>query len=319
MSGQADLMARVDQYIEERRRHGFILRTTDHRLRSFAKYATGSIHDGPLTIELMADWARQVGDRATAARRLKLLRPFMRWMQQFEPRTQVPDESVFGPIPGRTAPHIYRESEIIDLLAAARQLRPRGLRPAIYETLFGLLASTGLRISEALALCDGDVDLQAGMLTIRQTKFTKSRLVALHPTVVQALARYQRKRCREMPGATCEAFFVTIRGKRRGQRLHSRTVNRVFDDLREQLAWTDRGTHGGPRIHDLRHTFAVRRLILWYQQGVDVDQRMLALSTYLGHAKISNTYWYLTGVPELVALAGARFETYAEALGADHE
>ena len=144
----------------------------------------------------MADWARRDKQQRrtpeTWARRLKLLRPFARWMRQFEPRTEVPDESVFGAVPGRVAPHVYREHEIVKLLAAARQLNPRGtLRPATYETLFGLIASAGLRVSEALTLRDRDVDLAAGTLTVRQTKFAKSRQLPLHPSTVDALARYR--------------------------------------------------------------------------------------------------------------------------------
>src|SRR5580658_5466083 len=145
-------------------------------LFSFARYADQLRLKGSLTVECMTDWARrdkwQRGKPETWARRLKQLRPFARWLRQFEPRTEVPDESVFGPVPGRVAPHVYREDEIVKLLAAARQLNPRGgLRPATYETLLGLIASAGLRVSEALALRDRDVDLTAGMLIVRQTKF----------------------------------------------------------------------------------------------------------------------------------------------------
>jgi integrase len=177
--------------------------------------------------------------------------------------------------------------------------------------LFGLIASTGLRISEALNLYDSDVDLQAQVLTIRQSKFGKTRLVPLHPSATQALARYRTQRNLYVRARPQAPFFVSTRGKFLGQPVGDRQIHRIFEQLRKQLGWVDRGTHGAPRVHDLRHAFAVRRLMLWHEDGVDIDQRMLALSTYLGHAKVTHTYWYLSGVPELMNLIGQRFEKFA--------
>jgi len=318
------LTQRAQTFLAERRRLGFQGRNTRYALISFARDMDRQYPQGALTVERMADWARRDkwrrGTPETWARRLKLLRPFARWLRQFEPRTAVPDESLFGPIPGRVAPHIYRDDEIEQLLAAARGLHPKGgLRPATYETLFGLIASTGLRVSEALALRDTDVDLSAGTLTIRQTKFAKSRRLPLHPSTVDALARYRRLRCRSVRTTGETPFFIGTRGRRLGQPLGQRQVHRVFIELRQQLRWVNRGAHDGPRIHQLRHSFAVRRVMLWHRQGIDIDQAMLSLSTYLGHAKISNTYWYLTAVPELMGLAAEKFERFAEAPGAGDE
>lgn len=204
MSARVTLQARVEQYLAERRRAGFTLRNMAYGLARFAKYVEGAGYRGSLTVDLMAAWARQAkgghGDRATAARRLKALRPFTAWLRQFEPDTEVPDESVFGRVPGRTTPHVYRDQEIVELLAAAGQLGPAGgLRPAVMETLFGLIACTGLRISEALGLQDADVDLKDAVLTVRQSKFGKSRLIPLHPSAVEALARYRTRRARHVP------------------------------------------------------------------------------------------------------------------------
>ena len=316
MSARVSLQARVEQYLTERRLLGFKLRSMGHGLPSFARYVADVGHDGSLTVDLMADWARQAkagrGDRATLARRLKMLRPFTAWLRQFDPATQVPDEAVFGRVPGRMTPHVYRESEIVELLAAARQRGTEGeLRPVVMETLFGLIACTGLRISEALGLLDADVDLHTGVLTIRQSKFGKTRLVPLHPSAVDALSRYRTQRARHVRTTLELPFFVASRGQLMGQPIGDRQVHRVFDELRRQLGWVDRGSHGSPRIHDLRHSFAVRRLVLWHEQGEDINQRMLALSTYLGHVKVSSTYWYLTGVPELMGLLGQAFERYA--------
>lgn len=323
MSAPITLQARVEDYLAERRRLGFALRSSALALRSFSNYVDRVGHAGPLTIEVMAEWARHDtfdhSTPATWARRLKRLRPFTRYLRQFEPCTEVPDEAVFGAPPGRLAPHIYREHEIVDLLAAARQLPPRGgLRPATYETLFGLIAVAGLRVSEAVALRDADVDLALGLLTIRQTKFAKSRQLPLHPSTVDALRCYRRRRDRFCQASPEMPFFIGTRGRRLGQALGLRQVDRVFSTLRNQLGWVNRGAHDHPRVHDLRHTFAVRRLLLWHEGGTDIDQAMLALSTYLGHAKITDTYWYLTGVPELMGLAGSRFEQFVlQNTGAD--
>lgn len=324
MTARTDLQKKVDGYLAERRRLGFQSRRAGYALVSFARYVSHATHRGPLTVACMAEWARlDKWNRSlpeTWARRLKLLRLFARWMRQFEPRTEVPDASIFGPVPGRVSPHIYREDEIVALLDAAQRLPPQGgLRPATYRTLFGLLAAAGLRISEALSLLDADVDLTDGTLTVRQTKFAKSRCLPLHPTTLNALTTYRRLRSQQVRTTEVTPFFVGTRGKRLGQHLSNRQVHRVFGELRDTLGWVNRGAHDGPRIHDLRHSFAVRRVMLWHAQGTDVDQAMLALSTYLGHAKISNTYWYLTGVPELMALAGGKFARFAEAPEADDE
>ena len=186
-----------------------------------------------------------------------------------------------------------------------------GLRAATYATLFGLIAATGLRIGEALGLADIDVDLAAGVLTVRGAKFGKSRLVPVHVSVIAPLAAYRAIRMKQVPNAPQSLFFVGSRGVLLGKPLGDRQVHRIFTQLRKQLGWVDRGGHGQPRIHDLRHSFAVKRLTLWHAQDIDLNQRMLALSTYMGHVRISHTYWYLTGVPELMALAGARFECFA--------
>jgi integrase len=314
MSAPLTMQSHAANYLSERRRLGFQLRGTGLAVMSFARYVDGLGYQGPLRVEVMADWARRdkwkSDEPSTWARRLKMLRSFARYLQQFEARTEVPDDSTFGRIGQRLAPHIYSEQEIVDLLAVARRLGPApGLRGASYEALFGLIASSGLRVSEAVHLLDADVDLKLGMLTVRQTKFAKSRQVPLHPSAVQALLRYRRMRNRYVELTDETPFFVGTRGKRLGYSLGLRQVHRVFIGLRDQLRWVNRGAHDGPRIHDLRHAFVVRRVMLWHAQGVDVDQGMLALSTYVGHAMVTNTYWYLTGVPQLMAVAAAKFES----------
>ena len=157
---------------------------------------------------------------------------------------------------------------------------------------------------------DTDVDLKSGMLTIRQTKFAKSRHVPIHPSTVEVLRQYRSQRNLYIEVSDKTPFFIGARGRWLGRPLGLGQVHRVFISLRNQLGWINRGAHNGPRIHDLRHTFVVRRVLLWQAQGLDVDQQMLALSTYVGHAMVTNTYWYLTGIPQLMAVAAERFETF---------
>ncbi len=320
MSAHICLQERIDDYLTERRRLGFELRSWDTFLAGFSRYVASQNHHGPLTVALMADWVRQGkdgrGTPGTWARRLQKLRLFVRYLKQFEPDTEVPDESIFGALSGRVAPHIYHEEEIIELLSAARKLGPRGsLRPATFETLFGLMASTGLRISEAIHLRDADVDLKHGMLIVRQTKFAKSRQLPLHPSTVAALVRYRLQRTRHVSTMDDAPFLISSRGRRLGHPLTERQAHRVFNLLRDSLGWVNRGAHDAPRLHDLRHTFVVRRMMIWQADGTDIDQMMLALSTYMGHTKICCTYWYLTTVPELMALAGGKFEHFADISG----
>jgi integrase len=321
MNAVVTMQTRVEDYLVERRRLGYHLRSTALALRSFARYADGLDLSTPLKVEVMAAWARQAKTNSdnptTWARRLKQLRPFARWLQQFEPDTQVPDSTVFGPIGWRPAPHIFTEQEVSDLLAAARCLEP-DLRGATYEALFGLLAATGLRISEAVYLRQADVDLHAGLLTVRQTKFDKSRYVPLHPSTTEALRRYQGLRNLYISAKEDTPFFVGTRGRRLGCELSLRQVDRIFQRLREQLGWVNRGSHAAVRVHDLRHRFIVTRLLRWHAEGVDIDQAMLALSTYVGHARVTNTYWYLSGVPELMGLAAERFAPPMQDAEVDH-
>lgn len=321
MSPSVTMLSHAENYLNERRRLGYGLKSISYTIRSFARYVDGLDHEGPLTVEVMTAWARRAKSNSdtptTWARRLKKLRPFARYLQQFDPRTEVPDDTIFGRVDQRLAPHIYSEQEIVELLAAARRLSP-DLRGATYEALFGLLAATGLRVSEAVHLLDTDVDLKSGMLTVRQTKFAKSRQVPLHPSTVKALRRYRGRRDLQIAVTKETPFFVSMRGRRRGCALSLRQVNRVFQRLRDRMSWINRGAHAAPRVHDLRHTFVVRRVLLWHTQGVDIDQAMLALSTYVGHAMVTNTYWYLTGVPELMALAANKFESLTPGTEVNH-
>ncbi len=304
------------QYLAYRRNLGFRLNDAGQLLERFAQYADQTGHRGPVTIELAVRWARLPRDASPVywARRLDIVRSFAKYRAIFDPATEIPPRGTLGPAYRRITPHIYSDTELAALLVAASRLPPlNGLRPHTYVTLFGLLASTGLRLSEALQLNRSDFDAERGVLTIRLTKFRKSRLVPLHSSTCEALHRYARQRDNRHRFLTTDAFFITCRVTR----LCRATAQGTFGNLRDQLGWASRNGGRPPRIHDLRHTFACRRLLLWYQQGVDVDHAIAALSTYLGHASVSNTYWYLTGVPELLELATVRFERFAAPTAGD--
>ncbi len=314
MKRSVRMVSLAEDYLASRRRLGFDLRSTGRRLLDFALFADRAGHQGPLTVNLAVSWARSGPLQApiTWARRIEIVRPFARYLQQFDPATEVPSSDLFGRSHRRLTPHIYTDEEVRKLLAAAAALPSKEeLRPVTYSTLFGLIASTGLRISEALNLRRTDVDLDHGLLMIRNTKYRKSRIVPLHPTVVRALGHYVVLRDRHWPVALSDHFFIV-----HGSRMKISTVEDIFGSLRLQLGWVARGDHPAPRIHDLRHSFICRRVLLWYQQGVDVDNAMVMLSTYVGHAKVTDTYWYLTGIPELMAIAAQRFEYFTQ--GACH-
>jgi integrase len=305
------MVSLAEEYLAMRRSLGFALEVEGQQLMRFARHADRAGHRGPLTIDLAVRWARLGRDRGVvaSARRLDVVRRFAKHRWLLDSRTQVPPEGLLGPsYRRRPTPHIYSDDELAALLKTASALGPAGgLRPRTYVTLLGLLASTGLRISEALRLTRHTVDLDAGVLTIVETKFHKSRLVPLHPTTTRELRQYarQRDRCHRRVSSTV-AFFLTERGT---PLKYWRTLM-TFTALRKTLGWT--GARGRrPRLHDLRHSFAVRRLVHWDRRGVDLHYRIVALSTYLGHVKVTDTYWYLTAVPELLAITGRRYERYA--------
>ena len=312
MTRRASMVRRAKEYLAYRRDLGFELRKREPLLLQFAQYVDQAGHQGPLTTQLAVHWARlpaQASPRYWAIR-LDVVRGFARYLAIFDPDTEIPGRGLLGPAYCRATPHIYSEAEVSALLAAARRLSPRNsLRPHTYAALFGLLACTGLRGCEARKLTRADVAWEQNLLTIRATKFRKTRLVPLRPTTTQALRMYAQVRDRFHPVPQSESFFVT----RRGTPLSATSVQGTFERLRDQLAWSARSGERAPRIHDLRHTFACRRLLQWYQQGVAVGRVIDTLATYLGHTGVNHTYWYLTGVPELLELAVARFETYASA------
>ncbi len=310
MSRQRTMVRQAHAYLDYRRALGYDLRHAGKLLLNFAKYADRSGRRGPLSTELILRWVKLPKAASANYRggRLSVIRGFARYLAARDGRTEVPDQRLMPRI-FRSRPHIFDDRQLAQLLNASRCLKPTyELRPLTYRTLFGLLASTGLRVGEALKLTLGQVDLERGILRIEQTKFKKSRLVPLHPTATRALRRYTAARNRRWGQDESKPFFVGPCGAA----LSYRCSLEAFRTLCVDLGW-ERGTGDWPRprIHDLRHSFACHCLLRWYRDKENVHHRIAALSTYLGHACVTGTYWYLTATPELLAIVGSRFELFA--------
>jgi integrase/recombinase XerD len=303
MSG---LSSTLDDYLALRRSLGFKLAEGEGVLGDFVSFLDrqGASH---ITTELALRWAvlPQGAQPAHWARRLCLVRHFAAHCGAIDPRTEVPPVGLLPYSYRRCPPYIYIDEEIERLIAAAHRLPSRrGLRSQTYSTLFGLLAVTGMRASEPVGLDREDVDLDRGLLTIRDAKFGKSRLVPLHRSTQSVLSLYAQRRDRTHPRPTTPSFFLSDLGRR----LTYCSVSWTFVKLSHQIGLRGPSDHHGPRLHDLRHTFAVRTLLGWYRDGADVEQRLPQLATYLGHAHVSDTYWYLTATPELLQLAAGRLD-----------
>ena len=234
-----------------------------------------------------------------------IVRRFARWWSATDPRTEVPPEGLLPHRLRRQPPYIYSDDEIERIVRAAAQLpSANGVRALTYATYFGLVAATGMRMSEGLALDRSDVDLDEGILTIRRTKFGKSRIVPLHASTREVLKSYAAKRDCSLRRVGTPAFFVS----EHGSRITQWSTRYNFAKVSQQVGLRPpaRGHGHGPRLHDLRHRFAVRTLIEWYRKGLDVEREIPKLATYLGHVHVNDTYWYLEAVPELLQLATER-------------
>ena len=297
-----DLAALLDEYLATRRALGASLADAETMLRSFVAFLARSSQHGLITTALALRWATAPRDTQPAylADRLGAVRAFARYASAADPRHEVPPRDLLPARPRRATPYLYSDKEIADLIAAARGLSAgTGLRPCTYAAL---LAASGMRSSEPLRLDRSDVDLAQGVLTVRDGKFGKSRLVPVHESTGKALANYAAQRDRLCPHPRSPAFFLS----ERGTRIVQNTLQQTFVRLSRQVGLRGPSDSRGPRLHDLRHRFAVDTLLRWHREGVDVDSRLPRLATYLGHVKVSGTYWYLTATPELLQLAARR-------------
>jgi integrase/recombinase XerD len=299
----SELSGHVEDYLRLRRALGFKLERAGHLLPQLVAYleAAGA---ATVTSDLAIAWARLPGHTHPNhwAQRLAIARGFARYLRALDPATEVPPPGVFPTRRHRPTPFLWSQRDICRLLESTRALRP-AVRAATYEALFGLLATCGMRVGEAVGLDRDDVDLQAGVITIRHAKFDRPRLVPLHPTVTQTLSRYADERDRLCPRPRARAFFVSSVGTR----LDRSGVGKTLRKITTSLGMRTETVH--PRAHDLRHSFAVDTLIRWQHSGLSVDEHIATLSIYLGHVSPADTYWYLSASPELMGLAAQRLHT----------
>ena len=298
----------LQEYLALRRALGTQLKGPEFHLRRFVEFADRAGTE-VITTDLALRWATAPPQAcaATWALRLGNVRRFAAWLSATDPRTEIPPKDLLPHRYRRKPPYLYSDQEIARILAeAARLMSPSGLRALTYATLFGLLAVTGLRLSEALGLDRDDVDLEGGVLTVRHAKFGKSRFVPLHDSARVALRSYAQERDRHIPSPSTPAFLVA----ERGTRVTSFSAQYTFAVVSRAVGLrppTEANRHGrGPRLHDMRHRLAVRTLVRWYREGKDVEREWPKLTTYLGHAHVADTYWYLEAVPELLQLASER-------------
>ncbi len=305
------LTERVEQYLAQRDRFGTGLSASAvQALRKFASFAADQGAER-VTTDLFLCWKAQFGSASNRSwsYRFSHVRTFARWLQSVDPRTEVPPRGLIPAGRRRPRPYIYTDNEIAAIVTEAARLPSKpGLRGPTYATLFGLLAVTGLRIGEALGLDDGDVDTDAALVHIRHAKNDRSRVLALTPCTGRRLEQYRSLRDRILGAVETPAFFVGDRL----QRVRTGTAEYNFAKVGQRIGLRERKPPGhrgrGPRLHDLRHTMAVRTLIDWYRSGLNPDREMYKLSTWLGHSRPGNTYWYVEAVPELLQLATERAE-----------
>jgi integrase/recombinase XerD len=294
------LGAHVDDYLRLRRALGFKLKEEERLLGQLVGYLE-TAGATTLSSELAIRWARlpEGVHPNTWAKRLRVARGFASYLQTIDPATEIPPADVFPHRRQRATPYLYSQQDICRLLQVARSLR-RPLRAASYEALFGLLAVSGMRVGEAIALQREDVDLEAGLITIRKAKHDRARLVPLHPTATEALRRYASERDRLCPHPRSPAFFLSSAGTA----VHKSCLGTTFREITTRIGVRTEAVH--PRIHDLRHRFAVQTLIDWQRSGVKIDEQTATLSTDLGHVSPADTYWYLSASPELMTPAAER-------------
>jgi integrase len=304
------LAERAGEYLRLRRLLGHELADACRLLPCFVAYLDG-IGATTITIEAALAWVQQPDaglGSSVWARRMTVARGFARHMAGLDPRTQVPPLGLVAYRKRWRPPFIYSAADIEALLGEAVQAIPTPLRAATYQTLIGLLAATGMRVGETLRLERSDIDWAEGVVTVRASKFGKSRELPLDPTTVTALASYAQTRDRYQPRPSASAFFVSTAGTPVIYADFGATFRHLV-----RTAGVGEDSPVRPRIHDLRHSFAVRTLAGWYRSGEDVGALLPRLSTYLGHCDPVSTYWYLSAAPELLALAAARLQAAQEA------
>jgi integrase/recombinase XerD len=299
----------AQDYLQIRRALGFKLASEGRILRSFVAYMD-TLDAQTVTVEHAVTWATlpECETALQRAKRLRTVRAFAKYLKTIDPATELPATDLL-PTGGRSrpTPYIYTDEDIVALMAAAATLQTR-LGAATMRTLIGLLAATGMRLGEAVRLDRKDADLERERLIVLRSKFGKSRQLPLHPTTVAALREYLTIRNQLKPAAATPALLIGTRG----DRLTRETADWTFRLLRNRAGLTARPGCRPPRLHDMRHTFAVNTMLDSYRSSGDPAARLAALSTYLGHRDPAASYWYLSAAPELLGLAATRLEQHLQ-------
>lgn len=301
------LAEHLQDYLALRRSLGFKLRQADCLLRQFIRFA-GDRRGSHLTTQLAVRWATQPTEAlpVTLAGRYQIVRHFALYLSTLDARTEVPPAGLLVHRKDRKPPYFYTDQQVVRLVRTARRFpSTEGLKGPTLSTLLGLVAVTGMRIGEAIALDRQHVDLSQGLLTIQHAKGDRVRLVAVHASTCAVLRRYERLRNRACPHPRGPSFFVT----EAGDRLNDNRVRVWFAHVSRQIGLRGPTDRRGPRIHDLRHRFAIKAMLKWYRAGKDVEAHLPELAMYLGHQHVSGTYWYLSATPELLQEATRRWQS----------
>ena len=307
----------VEDYIAFKRSLGYIFRVPAATLRRFASFTRTAGFKGSLTSEIAIKWVSHnaYSSRSYKARLLEIIHTFAKYISAFDSNAQIPQTGIFGRSYARLSPYIYSDEEIALLIAeAGKLLSPDGIRAYTVATAIGLLRSTGLRVCELTLLKIRDVCFDDGYLFVGKTKFKKDRAVPLHPTVTEKLALYRDFLIKKL-GKRNESdwFFVNTYGRR----FNTWSFEYAFENIRPVLtADSVRKRKRKVRLYDIRHTFACKTVKRWLESGIDVNQKLFLLSTYMGHTTPEHTYWYLSATPELLAVSCSRYEI---AFGAETE
>jgi integrase len=294
----------VEEYLTIRQSLGFRLDHPKRMLRNFVSFLEQE-DSSYISTDLIVKWANLPKNTQlfTRAARFSIIRKFIEYWHNFDSSAEVPPKDLLIYSYRRKPPYIYTDEEVSRLLLACKKLTSKiGLRKHTYQVFFGLIACTGLRRSEVIILDKEHIDFDRSIITIKNSKFNRSRMVPIHSTVLKHLIEYNQHRDQLFPILKTNAFFVS----EKGLRLNRSAIRDTFLEISQIIGIRNQSDRCGPRIHDLRHRFAVKTIIKWYKSGINVDQRMPILSTYLGHIDPRYTYWYLSNIPELMNLALSR-------------
>jgi len=301
--------ALADEYIDYRRAFGYDLTAQGYIVRAFTKHLDEANYKGHLSIEVQTNWINsyETNTSYNKARKLHAIRLFSKYLANFDSATEVPDRKLFGKAQAGFRAHIYSESELKIFFEALKKDRDgrKEFNTTTFEIVFGLILTCGLRASEATNLLCEDIDFEKGTIHIVEGKFKKSRLIPIQKSVVVALANYKKLRDETFPRCRTNVFFVMLGNIP----VRYSSVLQIFLRVKKSIGWTE---HNKRRIHDLRHTFIITRLLEWHRLGIDSDKKIAALSVYVGHADVAHTYWYFHLVPELQEIVSKRFENLAK-------